>query len=80
MMTMQHARIVQFHGAGFLPLTLTLTLTLTVTVTLTLTLTLTLPHLPQLLYRCSHSYCQTRRPLLTLTLALTLALTNPIPI
>ena len=29
---------------------------------------LTLPQLPQLLYPCSHSYCQTRRPLLTRTL------------
>ena len=33
---------------------------------------LTLPQLPQLLYPCSHSYCQTRRLLLTLILTLTL--------
>ena len=31
---------------------------------------LTLPQLPQLLYPCSHSYCQTRRLLLTLTVTL----------
>ena len=34
---------------------------------------LTLTQLPQLLYPCSHSYCQTRRLLLTLTLTLTLS-------
>ena len=33
---------------------------------------LALTQLPQLLYPCSHSYCQTRRLLLTLTLTLTL--------
>ena len=33
---------------------------------------LALAQLPQLLYPCSHSYCQTRRLLLTLTLTLTL--------
>ena len=36
---------------------------------------LTLTQQPQLLYPCSHSYCQTRRLLLTLTLPLTLPLT-----
>ena len=34
----------------------------------------TLPQLPQLLYPCSHSYCQTRRLLLTVTLTVTLTL------
>ena len=36
---------------------------------------MTLPQLPQLLYLCSHAYCQTRRLLLTLALTLTLTLT-----
>ena len=35
---------------------------------ITLNLTLTLTQLPQLLYPCSHSYCQTRKLLLTLAL------------
>ena len=42
---------------------------------LTLTLTSTLPQLPQLLYPCSDTYCQTRRLLLTSALTLTLTLT-----
>ena len=67
-----------------LPKTLTLTVTLTLTLTLSaaarhaltsaaeLLSPLALTQLPQLLYPCSHSYCQTRRLLLTLTLTLIL--------
>ena len=36
---------------------------------------LTLPQLPQLLYPCSHPYCQTRRLLLTVTATVTGTLT-----
>ena len=49
------------------------------TLTLTLLSPLTLTQLPQLLYPCSHSYCKTRRLLLTLTLTF-LGPNHPSPI
>ena len=41
---------------------------------------LALTQLPQLLYPCSHSYCQTRRLFLTLTLTVTGTGTLPLPL
>ena len=65
--------IVTISRIDTISLTVTISLTLIATliaVGMRLTLTMTLSQLPQLLYPCSHSYCQTRRLLLTLTIIL----------